>query len=202
MKQQNNNQVIEQFGEPKLKTYIDGFFLMGFADQNGKIVIPAQWHVNPVNFSEGLISIGDAAFNNCTSLKEIKLPDSVETIGTSAFLACDKLVSINIPKNLKKTNLNKIFDSNVVTTVTVADGNKTYDSRDNCNAVIETATNKLVFATANSTIPEGVITIDDKAFKNLEDLEEITNADGRTVLPAAFAWPSGSGGVDEALVRT
>ena len=57
MEQQNNNQTMEQSAEPQLKTYIDGFFLMGFADQNGKIVIPAQWHVNPVNFSEGLAPV-------------------------------------------------------------------------------------------------------------------------------------------------
>ena len=68
MEQQNNNQVIEQFGEPKLKTYIDGFFLMGFADQNGKIVIPAQWHVNPVCFSEGLAPVKSVCNNKCNSL--------------------------------------------------------------------------------------------------------------------------------------
>ena len=63
MEQKNKNQVIEQFGEPKLKTYIDGFFLMGFADQNGEIVIPAQWHVNPVNFSEGLAPVKSVCNN-------------------------------------------------------------------------------------------------------------------------------------------
>ena len=127
-----------------------------------------------INFSEGLTTIGDDAFNKCSSLKEIDLPDSVETIGTKAFFACDKVESIYIPKNLKKTDFSKVFDCPSASKLTVSEGNKIYDSRDNCNAVIETASNTIVFAISNSSIPEGVTTIKKKAFKNLDDLEEIT----------------------------
>lgn len=63
MEQILNNQVVEQSVELKLKTYIDSFFLMGFADQNEKIVIPAQWHVNPVSFSEGLAPVKSVCNN-------------------------------------------------------------------------------------------------------------------------------------------
>ena len=70
---------------------------------------------------DNLISIGKEAFKNCNALTEIKIPAKVAFIHPSAFLICKSLVSLS-----------------------VAEGNKTYDSRDNCNAIIETETNKLV----------------------------------------------------------
>ena len=127
-----------------------------------------------INFSQGLKTIGASAFNRCKSLKEINLPDSVEKIGPSAFFDCDKVDSIYIPKNLGTTNFSKVFGCPAATKLTVAEGNKYYDSRDNCNAVIETASNKIVMAINTTTIPEGVESIKKNAFKDLSELEEIT----------------------------
>ena len=47
--------------------------------------------------SDGVTSIGDSVFNNCTNLKSIVIPDSVTSIGDRAFSGCKSLKSIVIP---------------------------------------------------------------------------------------------------------
>ena len=126
-----------------------------------------------ISFSEGLVSIGRCVFEGCDSLKEIRLPDSLETIGAGAFF-CNNLDSIYIPESLKKTDLKKIFEFSSATKISVAEGNPYYDSRDNCNAVIETASNTLIRASKTTVIPDSVTAIGDDAFSSLHDLKEIT----------------------------
>ena len=145
-------------------------------------------NLETVNFSEGLTKIEKVAFNACHSLKEIKLPDSVETIGKNAFSYCDKADSIYIPKNLGKTYLPSVFSCDSVTKISVADGNKFYDSRDNCNAVIETGSNKLVLGAPTSSIPDSVTAIGKYAFFYLKTLKEITiPASVKTIEDGAFS---------------
>ena len=131
-------------------------------------------HLNDIRFSSNLKKIGDEAFSGCESLKEIKLPDSVEKIGSYAFFDCGENASIYIPKNLGKTDLRSAFDIEKISNITVADGNKFYDSRDNCNAVIETAANKLIFGTGNSTVPGSVSVIGSKAFADCSTMKTFT----------------------------
>ena len=51
-----------------------------------------------------------------------------------------------------------------MTSITVEEGNSKYDSRDNCNAIIETGTNKLLLGCKNTVIPNSVTSIGDAAF--------------------------------------
>ena len=107
------------------------------------------------------------AFFECSSLAEINLPDSLETIGKSAFFECESLDSIYIPKNLNKTDLSAVFDSGSVTKISVAAGNKFYDSRKNCNAVIEKDSDIMVLACKNTVIPDSVKEIGESAFMSV-----------------------------------
>ena len=52
-----------------------------------------------VSFAEGsrLTTIGGSAFNGCTSLKELTLPQGVKTIYGNAFRGCSNLVSVYLP---------------------------------------------------------------------------------------------------------
>lgn len=48
-----------------------------------------------INFAEGMTSVGAGMFLNCRNIREITLPDSVETIGGEAFSGCAKLSTVN-----------------------------------------------------------------------------------------------------------
>ena len=49
---------------------------------------------------DGVVTIGDNAFDGCESLKEITIPDSVVRIGSYAFYGCDSLKEIAIPDSV------------------------------------------------------------------------------------------------------
>ena len=69
-------------------------------DETGKIVDGIRKKVTGVVIPEGVTSIGDEAFRECTFLTSIEIPDSVESIGNSAFSGCSSLTSIEIPNSV------------------------------------------------------------------------------------------------------
>ena len=104
-----------------------------------------------VTIPNSVTSIGGWAFYNCSGLTEVTIPNSVTSIGSGAFSGCTGLTSI-----------------------VVAGGNSVYDSRDNCNAIIETATNTLIYGCKNTTIPNSVIEIGSLAFSGCTGLTSVT----------------------------
>ena len=130
--------------------------------------------------SNSVTSIGNFAFDQCKSLTSISIPDSVTTIGDYVFERCEFLTSINISKSV--INIGKqIFEHcKSLTTIVVDENNQVYDSRDNCNAIIHTATNTLIFGCCKTTIPNSVTNIGDYAFKSYPSLTAITIPDSVT----------------------
>ena len=110
---------------------------------------------------DGVISIGSYAFSS-SGLQEITLPDSLEKIGQGAFFQT-KLAEVYIPKYVTYIGQNA-FGSLNFNKVTVDDGNSAYDSRDNCNCIIESSTNNLIIGSNSSVIPNGIKRIDNQAF--------------------------------------
>ena len=66
----------------------------------GNNAFKACYDLEEVELNDGLIEIGDQAFSR-TSIKTIKIPESVEDIGEYCFLNCGKLISLELPKNIK-----------------------------------------------------------------------------------------------------
>ena len=113
------------------------------------------WHSNKENITsvtieEGVTSIGNCAFWNCSGLTSIEIPSNVTSIGKYAFDGCNDLTSI-----------------------VVDEGNTIYDSRGNCNAIIETASNTLILGCKNTIIPASVTSIGGNAFISRNGLTSI-----------------------------
>lgn len=122
-----------------------------------------------------ITAIEDETFYGCMELEEIIIPSSVEHIGNYVFCACTSLKRLDIPASVKDigrgvfSGIEDISENTVsnacgVETLVVAQDNPIFDSRDNCNAIIRTADNKLITGCKTSVIPDGVRTIADYAF--------------------------------------
>jgi hypothetical protein len=108
---------------------------------------------------DGVTKISNYAFCGCKSLTSVLIPGSVTSIGKAAFHECDGLESIK-----------------------VAPENKFYDSRNNCNALIETETNTLIQGCNNTVIPDGVTEISEKAFSGCKRLTSVTIPNSVTLI--------------------
>ena len=144
-------------------------------------------NLTSINIPEGVTSISDYAFQSCSSLTSVTIPSSVTSIGNYAFEGCRGLISVTIPSNVTSIGesafercyylTNMTIPSSVtyignrafsfcfnMASISVESGNSVYDSRNNCNAIIETATNKLITGCKNTIIPEDVTSIGEYAF--------------------------------------
>ena len=103
------------------------------------------------------------------------------TIPDYVFIDCDKITSITIPNNVISIGCPLFTDIKNITNIQVNSGNTVYDSRNNCNAIIETATNTLVQGSKNTIIPNTVTSIGYMAFSGIY-ITNITIPDSVTTI--------------------
>ena len=126
-----------------------------------------------LQYFTGLTEIGGHAFSGCTGLKSVTIPNSLTSIKAYAFSGCTDLTSISIPEGVTSIGENPFAQCTSLESIIVAPGNTVYDSRENCNAIIETATNTLVAGCKNTLIPNSVTTIGFGAFYNCTGIMSI-----------------------------
>lgn len=120
--------------------------------------------------------IENNSFRDCNQLKDIIIPDSVAEISDFAFTGSG-LVEIAIPKSVSKISSTAFMGCRRVISIRVERENEVYDSRENCNAIIHTATNSLILGCCNTRIPLNVQTIAPFAFAYCNDLNGLVLPD-------------------------
>lgn len=143
-----------------------------------------------ITIPESVTRIGLSAFYRCEGLTSIAIPNSVTSIEGGAFQECTSLISITIPKTVTRIEGNVFSSCTNLSSINVESGNKVYDSRDNCNAVIESKSNKLIIGCKNSIIPNSITTVGEWAFRGC-GFTSITIPDSVTSIEEeAFAYCS------------
>ena len=145
----------------------------------------------------GVTSIGNYAFSGCSSLTSIEIPSGVTSIGAGAFSGCSSLTSIELPSGVTSIEGLVFYNCSSLTSIVVESGNTVYDSRDNCNAIIETVTNTLIVGCQNTVIPNTVTSIGDYAFSGRSSLTSIEIPSGVTSIgDRAFDYCSSLTSID------
>ena len=127
-----------------------------------------------VTIPNSVTSISDEAFEGCNNLTSITIPNGITSIGNSAFDGCTVLTGITIPNSVTSIGEYVLSYCDDVLNIAVDSSNTIYDSRNNCNAIIETNTNKLIQGCSTTVIPNDVTSIDNGAFYGLYSLTSIT----------------------------
>lgn len=147
--------------------YNTGVIMPGFSRP------PLITSFDELQYFTGLTSIESSAFSNQSQLSSVIIPISVESIGASAFSGCSCLTSITIPSNVTSIGWSAFKNCNSLSSIVVELGNPTYNSLDNCNAIIETSTNTLIAGCKNTIIPNSVTNIGEYAFYGCSKLTSI-----------------------------
>lgn len=128
---------------------------------------------NNITMPNTIKRIGAKAFAN-SFINSITIGDSVEVIGVGAFNESE-MRNIYIPKSVNSIGDYAFINTQNLEFITVEEGNPVYDSRENCNALIHSATNRLIAGAGGCrVIPSSVTSIADSAFYGNLRLTEIT----------------------------
>ena len=125
-----------------------------------KLLFGCQNTIIPNNVT----NIGESAFYGCSGLTSIDIPNSVTSIGHMAFKECYGLTSVTIGNGLTSIGDNAFERCTSLKSIIVDTDNSIFDSRNNCNAIIETKSNNLIIGCMNTVIPNSVTSIGEFAF--------------------------------------
>ena len=119
---------------------------------NGKLILP-----------EGINSISNSAFENCSGLTSITIPNSVTSIGNKAFLSCTSLYEVELPNTITVIDHSTFRNCSSLEDITIPSGVTSIGASTflGCSNL------------TNISIPEGVISLGDRSFSYCENLESI-----------------------------
>lgn len=152
----------------------------------GNITIPSTVKYEGTTYNVTFIQ--RSAFSRNIELLSVTLPNSITSIGWEAFAECKKLQSITIPKSVTLIEERTLSACVNLKTIIVDKDNKVFDSRNNCNAIIDTETNELIQGCKNTTIPNTVTRIGDNAFYGMTTMKSIDIPNSVTTIATFAFW--------------
>ena len=142
-----------------------------------------------ISLPKKLRNIGDRAFSGCSNLSLNSLPNELDSIGDNAFAGV-RIKELFIPASVKYIGGGAFSGCDELYRIVVDPANTIYDSRNDCNAIIETVTNTMITGCKNSIIPYGTQTIS-RAFKGCVGLTSIEIPNTVTRIMGAFSGCTG-----------
>ncbi len=143
----------------------------------GKIGSYALWDsyrsvIKTVIISDGVTSIGDDAFRNCTGLTNVTIGKNVTSIGEGAFEDCSSLKSVSIPNNVTTIGSRAFYDCTALSSVKIGTGVKTIETYAfyNCESL------------TSVEIPDSVTTLGVYVFQDCSALKDVTIGDGLSLI--------------------
>ena len=134
----------------------------GYTKPTGALNIPSTVTYNSQTYS--VISIGDAAFDGCSGLTSVTIPNSVTSIGFRAFSGCESLSSVTIPNSVTSIDGRAFCGCDGLTRVSIGNSVTTIG-----DAAFQDCT-----ALTSVTIPNSVNTIGSSAFSRCYGLTSLT----------------------------
>ena len=120
---------------------------------------------------ENITSIDAGAFNDCTSLQSINIPNSVTSIGNSAFSNCSSLQSINIPNSITSISERTFFGCSSLQTINIPNSINSIGTYafSNCSSL------------QSINIPESVTSIGNNAFSGCSSINKAIISSSATI---------------------
>ena len=137
---------------------------------NGEVIIPPT--VTYCGRKFRVTSIAGQTFMN-PYISKVTIPDGVEVLADSALYGCLLNDTLYIPKSVTHIGAVAIYPMCHIKSFMVDEGNIVYDSRNGCNAIIETATGTLLAGCETTVMPQGITAIAPNAFMGVEKLTRI-----------------------------
>lgn len=145
--------------------------------------------LNSINLPNSIKNIASYAFSGCSGLKSLVIPNSLDSIRFGTFKGCSGLTRLVIPNTIKCIQKYSFEGCDGLTNISVENDNPFYDSRNNCNAIIETANDNLIVGCKNTLIPNTVISIGESAFQSCAGITRVIIPNSvKTIGNSAFRW--------------
>ena len=157
-------------GTGSYRTLENGKLLVKNIGDTGNELVTYPSASGAVTLPSSITSIGDHAFDGCSSLTSITIPAGVTSIGCDTFYGCISLASVTIPESVTSIEIGAFFKCSSLTGVTIPAGITSIEgwAFSRCSSL------------TSITIPEGVTAIKEHAFSRCSRLASITIPEGVT----------------------
>jgi len=122
-----------------------------------------NYYLQTLSLPSTVVSIGDSAFYNCSSLTSASLPNNLQEIGDYAFYACGQLTNFNIPNSVTSIGEGAFSSCYLLTSISLPNNLNTIEAKtfENCHQL------------TNVVLPDSVIALGSYAFKNCYNLASV-----------------------------